>query len=453
MSKLSTTSLLTALLAIFASSCADMGEMSPDETRADSLKDNTFAVEAEEDLRFSLEESPGFVLDGEISFDSFCDTPAVGFNLTNAAWMAYWSANEYSQLSAVAPALSELGFGNNGDLFWAQCGKDLHVMRAKEKDKSMPAEFWQEDLDAALGTCGRNWFEATVGAPPPKFPIIASKKPVANPGGLAARFEQYLVQNPGENSKIQFFSGGEFSAGGKWEEGPTFEAGTTQVFWAQHSEKPVVVIAFRGTEPGQLKDLGADLDIWQNDTEDSGFSEGWGDLHRGFLNAYLSVEAGLLIERLKDLEGQGVGIWLTGHSLGGAVATVFAARILDEIDKGMDINLKGLYTFGSPRVGDSDFVAKFNEHATREKVNIGRVRYDEDLVTKIPGVLFGYRHVKTMVLLGPSDDNEDTTMEIDPTPFYDFGFGSADDHASKQYYEKLSGLLKDPKYQSNNSCL
>jgi len=45
---------------------------------------------------------------------------------------------------------------------------------------------------------------------------------------------------------------------------------------------------------------------------------------------------------------------VTGHSLGGAIATLAVAEL---ISKGIQVD--NLYTFGSPRVGDSNFISWF----------------------------------------------------------------------------------------------
>ena len=56
------------------------------------------------------------------------------------------------------------------------------------------------------------------------------------------------------------------------------------------------------------------------------------------------------MEKHKDNEG----ILITGHSLGGAIATIFAA---DLISIGYDNTI--IYTFGAPRVGNSQFTDWF----------------------------------------------------------------------------------------------
>jgi len=82
-------------------------------------------------------------------------------------------------------------------------------------------------------------------------------------------------------------------------------------------------------------------------------------------------------------------LWVTGHSLGAANATV-AALLCEQ--SGMRVS--GLYNYGSPRVGDAEFAARFRESFPG---NSGREYHrfvnERDLVTHVPPEPFGYRHV------------------------------------------------------------
>jgi hypothetical protein len=59
---------------------------------------------------------------------------------------------------------------------------------------------------------------------------------------------------------------------------------------------------------------------------------------------------------------------MTGHSLGAALATLAADRYG---------NIQGVYTYGSPRVGDRAFMEDFH-------VNAYRFVNNSDIVTKVP---------------------------------------------------------------------
>jgi hypothetical protein len=103
---------------------------------------------------------------------------------------------------------------------------------------------------------------------------------------------------------------------------------------------------------------------------------GLGDVHRGFKKA-LDVVWDEIATELKDPALKDVPLFMTGHSLGAALATLAAARHTP----------RAVYTFGSPLVGNQAFVNTLNG------VPIHRVVDDIDGVTFVPPPLLGYVHV------------------------------------------------------------
>lgn len=80
---------------------------------------------------------------------------------------------------------------------------------------------------------------------------------------------------------------------------------------------------------------------------------------------------------------------VTGHSLGSALATLFA---MENKEKNK-FNITTICTFASPRVGDADFAAQFDALP----LDSWRIVNSQDLVPKLPLHLpfFGYQHVAT----------------------------------------------------------
>ena len=137
------------------------------------------------------------------------------------------------------------------------------------------------------------------------------------------------------------------------------QATNTQCLVAETST--VVLVVFRGTELGSLRDLLTDAAvIWRREP-------GGGRIHQGFQEALDSLWPTLKAHL--DAVQQGRALWLAGHSLGGALATLAAHRLGDAAS--------GLITFGCPRVGNADFAARFCCPAWR-------VVNNNDLVARIP---------------------------------------------------------------------
>ena len=148
-----------------------------------------------------------------------------------------------------------------------------------------------------------------------------------------------------------------------------FEDKITQCFVASNDK--FAVVAFRGSE-ARLRDGDSDPGyIFADWLANFNFlPEEWdqgGNVHRGFKDALLEVWTDLE-DYISSLQKNNLKIWITGHSLGAALATLAADRYG---------NVQGLYTFGSPRVGDQDFKKDFN-------VNAYRFVNNSDIVTKVP---------------------------------------------------------------------
>ena len=119
-----------------------------------------------------------------------------------------------------------------------------------------------------------------------------------------------------------------------------FNEGDTQAFLAKRNADKVAVLAFRGTEANKWRDVKSDLDARFYK------GEGGAKIHSGFKGAYDQVREQVR-EAVDGLTGE-FSLYITGHSLGGALATI-AARDLERD------SLAACYTFGGPRVGDEEF--------------------------------------------------------------------------------------------------
>ncbi|WP_199829638.1 lipase family protein [Streptomyces sp. MMG1121] len=114
----------------------------------------------------------------------------------------------------------------------------------------------------------------------------------------------------------------------------------------------MIVTAFRGTEPTQIKD-------WLSDatTPPSPGPGGNGYVHHGFAEALRSVYPDIAAT-LAELRTDGQSVYFTGHSLGGALAMLAGARMyLEAPHHAAD----GVYTFGQPRTCDRLLADAFHE--------------------------------------------------------------------------------------------
>ena len=204
--------------------------------------------------------------------------------------------------------------------------------------------------------------------------------------------------------------------------------------------RDVAVVAFRGTEPNSLENWLENLDAHHTEWElfpepgevvppppvrvHAGFLDSWREL-RGDTFAALADIAAARFKR-KDAR---LPVVVTGHSLGGALATLAAfelaasgyetsvtsvtsvTRDTDGVEKSLPpppppppprarAFVAGVRTFGSPRVGDILFAAAY-------RAVLGdrtwRVTHAHDVVPSVPVRMMGFHHVPTEVFYPDGD--------------------------------------------------
>lgn len=159
-----------------------------------------------------------------------------------------------------------------------------------------------------------------------------------------------------------------------------------------------LIVVFRGTRLSierALQDLIPLVVINQDDLLTDGnlfpvACRAGGHVHAGFLHAFEEVSPQL--DALVAEKAPEQRLWLTGHSLGGALATLAAAHLGNEA-------VQGLYTFGSPRVGDARFVAGLTEPTHLRFV------HRDDIVPSLPPAVGpdSYVHAGTLVTLAANE--------------------------------------------------
>jgi len=178
-----------------------------------------------------------------------------------------------------------------------------------------------------------------------------------------------------------------------------------------------LIVAFRGTS--SLRDW-----LTDSDTKRLHF-DGIGHIHAGFGHAWRAIEHTLL-KRLRKVR-RGQRIWVTGHSLGGALASVAAESMHPDYD------IHRLVTFGSPRVFSPKDARRIR---WRMRSRIFRVVHSNDMVPTIP-TFFRYRHVGDLILI---KENGKVVWAADATDLLlerilGFRFDMGRDHLMENYLQ------------------
>lgn len=138
-----------------------------------------------------------------------------------------------------------------------------------------------------------------------------------------------------------------------------------------HQSRKQIVVSFRGTVMG-TNNMVQDLEAIPRRYGKNGAL-----VHSGFLDDWLSLKAGIEshFQELLNLY-PGFTVTITGHSLGGALASLCAYDLAPQTDRGVY-----LHTFGEPRVGMTQFSEELED--IPNIVGIHRVVNDADPVPRL----------------------------------------------------------------------
>lgn len=129
----------------------------------------------------------------------------------------------------------------------------------------------------------------------------------------------------------------------------------------------VTVVAFRGTDFNEISDWMANLSSAATNTPH-------GQVHEGFYFAYQSMKS--QVDAILE-ERDTTHLWVTGHSLGGALA-LMCAYDLEEVEQQ---HLDGIMTFGQPMIARQQFA---NYLDTLLVGRYARFVNRDDIVPKVP---------------------------------------------------------------------
>ena len=209
----------------------------------------------------------------------------------------------------------------------------------------------------------------------------------------------------------------------------------------------VFYLTFRGTD--EKTDVFADLDILR-----TYIYEDRPDIlvHQGFFNYFNELKEDILLH-LTQSSNEFHTLQVSGHSLGGAMATIAAAFIGEILNKPSikeTINFKPIdhvkkrivcHTIGSPRVGNIGFVNWFHSQVDESM----RIANDDDPITIFP-ISCLYTHVSDAICINDKCKIKELKSDIKwywrifSFPFYK---ASSADHSCNTYIHRLIKLIKD----------
>ncbi len=160
----------------------------------------------------------------------------------------------------------------------------------------------------------------------------------------------------------------------------------------------------------------------------------FGKFHRGFWTSLNDIWEPIFQDYSQLRDAKKRPLFFTGHSLGGAMATIAAAHFIQH-----DWPFTATYTFGQPRAMARSTARIFNAEAAHR---FYRFQNNNDLVTRVPSRLMGYSHVGSYLYI-----SEEQSIHDDPGFWFRFldsidgaveaikesGIDAIEDHGMEHY--------------------
>lgn len=175
-----------------------------------------------------------------------------------------------------------------------------------------------------------------------------------------------------------------------------FSENSAQGAIIEHEE--YICMAFRGTD---------ELADWLDNLNAFSTQQIFGEFHRGFWQSTDDLWADMFKHYKELLAKKKRPLFITGHSLGGALSTVAAAKLVHQ-----DLPFTSVYTFGQPRVMSRATCRLFD---VASKKRFFRFQNNNDLVTRVPARVMGYSHVGTYLYI-----SEERKLHDDPGFWFRF---------------------------------
>ena len=186
-----------------------------------------------------------------------------------------------------------------------------------------------------------------------------------------------------------------------------------------------ICVVFRGSE--SRSDWYYDLMISKKHLKDNIY------VHSGFYSQlHINNNFEKITEHVKQLleEYPEYNLYITGHSLGAALATLYGY----ELSKILDHNVI-VVSFASPRVGNKCFKLDFN---SQENLSHYRITNNRDIITASP--MFRYHHVGKNICLYDNAYDIYNNYNYSWWKYSLFNCWSVGDHNIDLYYERLKKI-------------
>jgi predicted lipase len=184
-----------------------------------------------------------------------------------------------------------------------------------------------------------------------------------------------------------------------------------------------ICVVFRGSE--SKSDLYYDLALFKTQLHDDVYVHGGfhTQLHKEDMYEKITEEVKQLLDENPDYK-----IYITGHSLGAALSTLYGYEISREIH-----NKVTVVSFASPRVGNTPFKTAFD---TQPNLTHYRITNKRDIVTA--GPFINFTHVGINITL--TDDKYKVFYEYDYPWYYFtcFTSWSVSEHSMDVYFKRLT---------------
>lgn len=212
-----------------------------------------------------------------------------------------------------------------------------------------------------------------------------------------------------------------------------FTEGSAVAFVAYNKYSNELVICFRGTPKLDLQTILSYISTAHKRIAYKGY------VHARFYTSFKLVDSNISAY-IKSLPiNEKTNIVCTGHSSGAALATIAAGELI----------AKELYTFGSPRVGDKEYVEYLNS------LNILCYRYvnNNDIITSLPFSILGYSHFGKAIYFNHYGNirHQNIWQEVKDRVrgslrflYKKEAYDSLFDHKIIKYYEKLENNVSTP---------